>query len=136
MDLNTSSLTDGILTMTSIILGFYITAISTFYGKNYMFRLSKEIDPINKTKTKLYVLICYFKTSVFFSLTVIVFTILNSMLSEKLNNQHFSAVYSIIIKLLNPIIVGMVILNIIMMWLLFKNFIYGLKNEADESSKK
>ncbi len=132
LKIDVSSILESTLTVISILLGFYITAISTLYGRKFINQMSKRIDKKIKTKTELMVLMNYFTASGIIAIMTIILTFIAILVYS-----HYSFIQTIlgkfspyIINIIPSTIFPMIIMSIYLMFRLFKLFINGVRDET------
>lgn len=116
---------DSIITILSILIGFYMTAIATMYGKRFIRDMSKRQDKRLRNKTELKVMINYFYTSIIFNIV----TILMSLI-VKIINIYTNDIMNFIVIIVSSCVAGFLIISIYLMFRLLKLFMNGLYTEA------
>lgn len=126
LNIKSQALASNVLTVIAIVLGFYISAISTLYGKPYIKKMGKEQDDIIKNKTKLGVLTSYFKTSINLSLATMIASLTGLLSCENLP----AALYQSVDRIVTPLILALLCVSLYLTQLLIKQFINILINDS------
>lgn len=131
LDMDISGLYSNVLTIVSILLGFYMAALSTMYGKQHIKNLYCQIDQNKKTNTKLHTLINYFKWSVKLGICT-VFISIGSMVIESLIKRYSCEWIPYLLRIVSSAVVPLLMVDFYFMWQLLKAFFVGLIEEARE----
>ncbi|WP_124098349.1 hypothetical protein [Ruminococcus sp. Marseille-P6503] len=107
-----------ILTVTSIILGFYVTALSTLFENSVIKDMAKRQDTRIKSKTELGVLLSYYKSSIMISFAVI-FTSILCILLDGVSNYTICHLQNIMLS----IMLGLVFISLYLMMVLINLYI-------------
>ena len=133
-----------ILTVLSINLGFYLTALSVIYKSNFSQKLAQEIDKERKHNSKLKVLTNYFSFSVknviLDILSILFFQIIDEKTVELLEMQKYGSgneltekilfILSACQKFLSPLILALTVINFLLVFLIFRIFLNSFILEA------
>lgn len=114
-----NSITNDILTVMSIILGFYIAALSSLFGNLTLKEMSKKIDKKITNKTELGVLLSYYKTSIIVSFIVILLSLCLMMLNGNWEKTKIKE----IINCLGATTIGFTFVSLFLMFILLMLFI-------------
>lgn len=78
----TNNISSDILTITSIILGFYIAALASLFDNGVIKEMAHKQDKRKKSKTELGVLVTYYKSSISISFLVIILSLICLVLKK------------------------------------------------------
>lgn len=117
-----------VLTVISIILGFYIAALSSLFGNRILSEMGKVQDSKIKHKTQLGVLLSYYR----FSIIISVITILLSLVLMMIIKSSREMICEEFISILGSLIIGLTFTSIYLMFKLLMLFIEILR----DSNKK
>lgn len=127
-NVNSYEIISNILTIVSIILGFYITALSSLFGNEKLREMAKKQDKQLEAKTELGVMLTYYRMSIYVSFFVITLSIILMMLG----NNHYETIFNELIKILVSIVIGLTFDSLFLMFILLMLFI----NILNDVSKK
>ena len=127
-DLKSIKISNDILTIMSILLGFYITAISTLFGSKIIKEYGQLRDSNISYQTKLGTLLKYFKSSVYTAFFTIFFSLIFSLFKGKnyLKEFHLN-------ELASAILTSSTIVSLFLFYLLIKIFFALFYNESQKS---
>lgn len=127
-DLKSIKISNDILTIMSILLGFYITAISTLFGSKIIKEYGQLRDSNISYQTKLGTLLKYFKSSVYTAFFTIFFSLICSLFKGKnyLKEFHLN-------ELASAILTSSTIVSLFLFYLLIKIFFALFYNESQKS---
>ena len=142
LNFDITDLSPNILTIVSIILGFYIAALSTVCGTKYSKKMANQVDNRFNTKTQLQTLLDYFSISIKIGIMTIFSVIAIMLCQSKLiyicqtepqdKPELIQMVFNTIIRFSSPVAISLLICNFICMWLIFKTFKNAIKFEAQD----
>lgn len=132
-----------LITFFSIAFGFYLTSLSMMYGSQFTKRLASEADPQKKTKTKLYVLISYFKVSASMLILTIVLLLMTKMMGLTSNDNKilsecdplidFQKIDFCLTDIFSVSAFGLIVVNVFLMSILFKIFFNAFNEEGGDN---
>lgn len=125
LEINVYEATDSIITIVSILLGFYMTAISTIYGKKFIHDMAIKVDKKLVNKTELKILINYFQNSVVFAVIT-----MGVSLVIKLTYIYTNVIVKYVFNIISFSVVPLLAISLYLMLRLFKLFMNGLYKEA------
>ena len=117
-----------VLTVTSIILGFYIAALSSLFGNRTLRKMGKVQDTRIKHKTQLGVLLTYYR----FSVVVSVVTIILSLILMMIIKSSREMICEEFINILGSLLIGLTFASVYLMYKLLMLFITILKDSNKE----
>ncbi len=120
--LDPQNMASDILTITAIILGFYITALSTLFGNKVIKNMAKKQDKQLRSKTELGVLLSYYKISIVISFATIITSIISILLCNK-----YTCILMMINNIIASLMLGLVFVSLYLMFILLKLFFNLIK---------
>lgn len=140
----TEALSQNLITFFSISFGFFTTAIAVIFNSAYLKQLYKQIAP-SGDKREIHVFANYLKLSAYWSIGSIMVILTYMMFASKAGKGGDALVlnlseyifWSVVIKLdylASAIVFGISSVNIFMMALVFNSLLYGLIQQANDSS--
>lgn len=130
LKLKSVNMASDILTIISILLGFYISAISTLFGSEIMHEYANVQDKKIPSQTKLGTLIKYFKNSV----NIAFFTIIIALICLLFKGKDYLKEYHIK-ELASAVLTSSTFLSLFLFLLLMKVFFALFYNESNKIKK-
>lgn len=109
----------NLLTITSIILGFYIAALASLFGNEALKKMGQKQDKQIKSKTELGVLLSYYRKSIIVSFIVIVLAILLNVFEKFADQTFFCLVYNAV----GSVTISLTFVSLFLMFILLMMFI-------------
>lgn len=119
----TDSFVEAAVTFLSIVFGFYMTSGSILYGSSYVKEL-KEIDQKKPYQRLIHTFVAYFRKASYFTITTIVFLLLNLLLPDVCKNIRLVNAF------VNSFLLAMLSANLVFLVILLKVFLNGLTHES------
>lgn len=126
-NLKSISLVNEILTVISILLGFYITAVSTLFGSNIIKEYANIKDEKALSQTMLGTLIKYLKNSVLFAFFTIFVALICALFKDK---NYLDKFY--LKQIISSILTASTFLSLFLFLLLMKIFFALFYNEGSK----
>lgn len=127
-NLNSIKISNDILTIMSILLGFYITAISTLFGSKIIKEYGQIRDPNISNQTKLGTLLKYFKSSIYTAFFTIFFSLVCSLFKGKVFLKEYH-----IKELASAVLTSSTVVSLFLFYLLIKIFFALFYNESQKN---
>ncbi len=136
----TDNFVSYLITFFSIVFGFFFTAVSVLFGKNFSRRLQSQEDPHKRTRTNLNALVAYFKVNIFTALSCIILLLIINLsdMTVQTQSSHIaecSYLWKIPLclnQILAGISLGLASTSVMVMLLLFRIFFNGFIEEASK----